>query len=99
MVVFPFVPVIPMIWIEPKSSGLALLPLLSQMEYGGYATRKISGVNVQMGKESRVRGIEAVVAGGKLRLLEGNWNGAYINECVSFPRGKHDEMIRACQGL
>jgi predicted phage terminase large subunit-like protein len=32
---------------------------------------------------------------GRIHLVRGDWNKAFIDECCSFPRGKHDDQVDA----
>lgn len=38
---------------------------------------------------------ESAIQGGLIFLLQGAWNENFIDECVSFPRGKYDDQVDA----
>ena len=38
---------------------------------------------------------ESALQGGLMLLLKGAWNEAFIDECVSFPRGNNDDQVDA----
>lgn len=46
-------------------------------------------------KETRSEGLEDAFEGGMVILLKGAWNEAFVDECVSFPRGKYDDQVDA----
>jgi len=45
-------------------------------------------------KEDRLRSFEAYFQAGKVKLVRGDWNEAFINELTSFPSPQmHDESV------
>ena len=44
-------------------------------------------------KVGRLYGIEPMLQGKRVFLQRGIWNEQFINECLVFPNGKHDEAI------
>lgn len=44
-------------------------------------------------KETRSESLESGLQGGMVYLLQGAWNSDFIDECVSFPRGRHDDQV------
>lgn len=46
-------------------------------------------------KETRSEPLESAFQGGLVKLLQGAWNFAFIEECVSFPRGRNDDQVDA----
>lgn len=46
-------------------------------------------------KETRSEPLEDAFEGGMVILLKGTWNDAFMEECVAFPRGKHDDQVDA----
>jgi predicted phage terminase large subunit-like protein len=81
------------VYIELKASGHPLKSMLSKVEYGGFNTRKINEKVVALGKFNRVESSEPFLASGKVVLVEGNWNNAFIEQCCQFPNGSHDDMV------
>lgn len=58
----------------------------------GYVVRK-SDVKGDKTQRAYVWSSRAEV--GKVSLRKAKWNDDFINECVSFPKGKHDDMVDA----
>lgn len=81
------------VYIELKASGYPLKSMLSKVEYGGFNTRKIDPKIEALGKFNRVENSEPFLASGKVFLVEGSWNKAFISQCTAFPNGKHDDMV------
>ncbi len=81
------------VYIELKASGHPLKSMLSKMEYGGFNTREVSNKVVALGKFNRVENSEPFLASGKVFLVEGAWNSAFIDQCAAFPNGAHDDMV------
>jgi len=46
-------------------------------------------------KETRSEPLESAFQGGLVFLLQAAWNEEFINECVSFPRGRNDDQVDA----
>ncbi len=46
-------------------------------------------------KETRSEPMESAFQGGLICLLQGAWNETFIDECVSFPRGRYDDQVDA----
>jgi predicted phage terminase large subunit-like protein len=70
-----------------KESAQAFVRLLA-----GYTvkTAPVSG-----DKQTRADPFSAQVNAGNVRLVQGDWNAAFIEELRQFPSGKHDDMIDA----
>lgn len=49
-------------------------------------------------KEDRSDPLESAFMGALVYLLKGAWNGDFIEECVAFPRGTHDDQVDAASG-
>lgn len=79
--------------IELKASGHPLKSMLSKIDYGGFNTRGIDSKVVGLGKFNRVENAEPFLASGRVVLVEGGWNKAFINQCSAFPNGVHDDMV------
>jgi predicted phage terminase large subunit-like protein len=79
---------------EPGSAGIesaaASVRLLAG--YRVYADR------VTGSKEVRVEPFAAQAEAGNVRLLRGRWNGAYLEEVLSFPSGKFSDQVDATSG-
>lgn len=46
-------------------------------------------------KETRSEPLESGFQGAMIHLLQGAWNEPFVDECVSFPRGKYDDQVDA----
>ena len=46
-------------------------------------------------KEVRATGLAAQQQAGQVTLVECDWNGAFVAECSSFPKGRHDDQVDA----
>lgn len=79
-----------LIHIEMKSSGPAFFDFLREE---GFACCEIESEHVNKGKHSRVEDSEPVLRGGKVTLIQGNWNDAFVQQCEGFPNAKHDDMV------
>jgi len=75
--------------IEPKASGI---DLYNEM-------KSIEGLNVMQDRSpkddkiTRAHSISARVEAGKVVLLRGAWNEAFLNQVGAFPNAKHDEHV------
>jgi predicted phage terminase large subunit-like protein len=49
-------------------------------------------------KESRAEPWSSQAEGGGIRLLRGGWNAPYVEEHVSFPKGKFKDQVDASDG-
>lgn len=77
------------ILIEDKANGSAIISMLRK-EFGN-----IVPVNPDGGKVARVNAIAPMVEAGSVNILKAEWNNDFIEECVSFPNGKHDDEVDA----
>jgi len=77
--------------VEPKASGKSLVQIIRK------ETRiPISEINssfVKMSKIERARASSPYIEGGRVFLVEGSWNNAFLNQVGAFPNAKHDEHI------
>jgi len=46
-------------------------------------------------KATRSEPLESAFQGKMVFMLQGPWNGAFVDECVAFDRGKHDDQVDA----
>jgi predicted phage terminase large subunit-like protein len=80
-----------MIYVEPKASGKSIVQLLQQNSILNVA--EISGKMLTMSKIERARLVSNYIEGGRVILVEGSWNEAYLQQVTMFPNSKHDEHI------
>jgi len=76
---------------EPKASGKSIVQLLRSSTRLNVA--EINGKFVQMSKIERARTVSPFIEGGRVKLVEGSWNYAYLQQVAIFPNGKHDEHV------
>jgi len=79
---------------EPGASGKAL---------GAEIVRHLAGfpvtvVRPQGDKVTRANPWSAQAQAGNVRLVKGNWNEAFLDECQWFPEGAHDDQVDATSG-
>lgn len=79
------------ILIEPKASGKSLVQLLKNQTRFNVA--EIDGEFLKMSKIERARASSPYVEGGRIFLVDGNWNEHFLHQISIFPNGKHDEHI------
>jgi predicted phage terminase large subunit-like protein len=80
-----------MIYVEPKASGKSLKQLIQSQTNLNIAEIKSDFVNVS--KIERARSSSPYIEGGRVKLVEGNWNDHFLQQIAMFPNGKHDEHI------
>jgi predicted phage terminase large subunit-like protein len=89
---------ISLVLIEPKASGKSLKQMISDTTRLPVAEIKTPFVNNS--KIENVRSCSNYVEGGRIILVKGSWNEAYLNQIAVFPNGKHDEHIDlTCYGI
>lgn len=81
------------VYIELKASGESLRTQLRDVKNGAFNTVGIPNKFVREGKVTRVMGIEPFLSTGKVLLVSGGWNKSFIEECLEFPNGRHDDRV------
>lgn len=79
------------ILVEPKASGKSLVQLLRRETT--YPVSEINTDFVRFSKIERARASSPFIEGGRVYLVEDNWNEAYLQQVSTFPNAKHDEHI------
>lgn len=46
-------------------------------------------------KEKFVETLSAAMQAGNVKMVKGTWNAPFVEECTTFPNGRHDDMIDA----
>ena len=77
--------------IEPKASGKSIVQLLKQQTRLNVSEIKTDFVKVS--KIERARTSSPFIEGGRVFLVEGSWNEAYLKQIATFPNAKHDEHV------
>lgn len=75
--------------VEPKASGKSLVQVLKRETN----LNVVEDTNPTKDKVARVQDISPMVEAGRVSLLNGPWNDAFLNECAAFPNGAHDDMV------
>lgn len=81
------------VYIELKASGYPLKSMISKIEYGGFNARGVNNKVVALGKYNRVENSEPFLASGRVILVKGAWNNAFIEQCIAFPNDVNDDML------
>jgi len=79
---------------EPGASGKAEVEGLIRL-LGGFAAYPDK---VQQDKITRANPLAAQVEAGNVKLVEGEWNEAFLKELESFPFGSNDDQVDAASG-
>lgn len=75
--------------VEPKANGKSVVQMLME----------ISTLNVKPtptptdSKETRLKVVSPRIECGRVFLVEGDWNEAFLDEVCGFPTAKHDEYV------
>ena len=80
-----------MINIEPKASGKSMKQML--VKEGGLNVKEIKSKAVQMSKIERAHNAAPICESGRVHLVAGNWNKAFLDQVSSFPNAAHDEHV------
>ena len=76
-------------FVEPKASGKTVVQEL----------RSLTQLNVVEapaplgGKVERVNAASPFIQAGRVVLIDGAWNDAFISQCAGFPTAAHDDML------
>ena len=74
--------------IEDKANGSAVIEVLRKRVPG------IIAVEPNGGKESRVAAVSSYFEAGNVWIpLNASWVGDFVEECLAFPKGAHDDML------
>ncbi len=83
---------------EPKASGKSLVQMVRSQT--GLNITEIKSQFVNSSKIENARTCSNFIEGGRVILVEGSWNAAFLNQIGVFPNGKHDEHIDlTCYGI
>jgi predicted phage terminase large subunit-like protein len=74
---------------------LFMLDLLKKPEL---ANKSIVPITPVGDKVSRARPLQLRAKKGLVKLVSGPWTRKFINECLGFPNGKHDDMVDTASG-
>lgn len=79
------------ILVEPKASGKSLVQLLRRET--NYNVSEIKSDFVRYSKIERARASSPFIEGGRVYLVQDNWNDAFLQQVSTFPNAKHDEHV------
>ena len=80
---------------EPGQSGKDQIENYRRTVVPGY---KLKDVRASTDKTLRADPLAAAVEDGLVEVMRGGWNGAFIDECETFPHGAHDDQVDAAAG-
>ena len=84
--------------VEPKASGKSIKQMISDETRLNISEIKTDFVNSS--KIENARACSHFIEGGRVILIEGSWNEAFLHQIAIFPNGKHDEHIDlTCYGI
>ncbi len=87
-----------MSYVEPKASGKSIAQLIRKETHLNISEIRTDFVN--MSKIECARMTSPYIEGGRVKLIKGNWNQAYLNQVGTFPNAKHDEHVDlTCYGV
>jgi predicted phage terminase large subunit-like protein len=87
-----------LILVEPKASGKSLQQMVKATTGLNIAEIKTDFVNNS--KIENARTCSSFIEGGRVKLIKGNWNEAFLTQVGTFPNAKHDEHIDlTCYGI
>lgn len=87
-----------LILIEPKASGKSLKQMIGAKTK--YNVTEIKTDFVNSSKIENVRACSNYIEGGRVKLIRGSWNAAFLSQVGTFPNAKHDEHIDlTCYGV
>ena len=87
-----------LILVEPKASGKSLQQMVKSTTGLNIAEIKTDFVNNS--KIENARTCSSFIEGGRVFLIKGNWNEAFLTQVGTFPNAKHDEHIDlTCYGI
>jgi len=76
------------LFVEPKATGKSVVQTLKK--------QGINAIELDPTTESkitRVNAISPIVEAKRIILIEDTWNNLFVDECISFPLGKNDDML------
>ena len=80
---------------EPGSAGVESIDYYSRHVLKGHA---FWGVKTTGSKSERAAPVSSAAEAGNIRIVEGAWNGDFLDEIEAFPQGAHDDQVDALSG-
>lgn len=75
--------------IEPKANGLSVIDQLQELT----SLNVVATPSPRESKETRLNASSPFVESGRVYLVNGLWNDAFIDEVCGFPAKPHDEFV------
>lgn len=75
---------------EPKASGKSIVQMLRAR---GVSAREIKSRWASKSKLEKANDCAPYIEGGRVKIVKGDWNQAYLKEVCTFPNAKHDECV------
>ncbi len=84
--------------VEPKASGKSIKQMIYQETKLNIAEINTNFVN--QSKIENARACSPFIESGRVILVKGSWNDAFLQQVGTFPNAKHDEHIDlTCYGI
>jgi len=84
--------------VEPKASGKSIKQMIYNETKLNITEIKTNFVN--QSKIENARACSPYIEGGRVLLIKGSWNDAFLQQTGTFPNAKHDEHIDlTCYGI
>lgn len=80
---------------EPGSAGVSMIHHYATQVLVGF---DFKGIRTTGDKVNRAGPVSSASEHGNVKLVRGPWNGAFLDECVLFPQGEHDDQVDAVSG-
>ena len=81
---------IEMVMVENQASGKSLVQMLKEQ---GVNARTIKSRWARKSKIDKANDLAPYAEAGKIKIIKGDWNEAYIHQVCTFPNAKHDEDV------
>jgi predicted phage terminase large subunit-like protein len=82
------------IYIENKASGLSIM---QQLRNDGFNVAELKPGDRD--KVTRANAISPIVEGGRVSIIDGNWNEMFLSQVASFPYSKDDMVDAFCYAV
>lgn len=80
---------------EPGSSGVITIDYYARKVLQGF---DFAGIRSTGPKEERARPLSGNCEMGRVFIVRGKWNAAFLDELEQFPNGNHDDQVDAVSG-
>lgn len=80
---------------EPGAASKALIDYYKRVVLKGYTVRAVKS---SMSKLRRAEPLSSAMELGRVTMARAPWNAQFVDECVSFPYGEHDDQVDSASG-